>query len=139
MTINVAASTAPGNYKIKVLGTSGSTTEIVTISLFVSDVYFTITSSPASLSIAEGSSGTAKITTTATSGFSSALTLSATGYPIGVTVSLKPRVIPKPGTGTSTMTVKVGATVKAGNYTITVKATGGGVTHTLAVPLAVTP
>jgi subtilase family serine protease len=138
-TINVASSVLPGTYKIKVLGTSGGTTQSVTISLTVNDVYFTISSSPTSLSIAEGSSGTAKITTTASAGFSSALTLSAAGYPIGVSVSFNPRMIAKPGTGTSTMTVKVSTKVKTGSYTITVKATGGGVTHTLAVPLSVTP
>jgi len=138
-TINVATSTAPGQYKIKVTGTSGSTTEIVTIPLAVSDVYFTIAASPSSLSIAEGSSGSSTITTTALTGFDSALTLSATGYPIGVTVSFKPGVIPKPGTGKSTMTVKVSSSVKAGSYKITVKAEGGSITHTLAVPLTVTP
>jgi kumamolisin len=138
-TISVASSVLPGTYKIKVLGTSGGATEVVTISLTVNDVYFTITSSPTSLSIAEGASGAAKITTTASAGFSSALTLSAAGYPIGVSVSFSPRTIAKPGTGTSTMTVKVGTKVKAAHYTITIKVTGGGVTHTLAVPLTVIP
>jgi kumamolisin len=139
VTIAVAATTAAGNYKIKVVGTSNGTTEMVAISLTVNDVYFTIASSPASLSIAEGGSGTAKINTVAAAGFDSALTLSATGYPTGVTISLSPKAIKKPGTGTSTMTVKVGKKVKAGNYTITLNVSGGGVTHTLAVPLAVTP
>lgn len=139
VTINVSTSVLPGSYKIKLVGTSGSTTELVAISLTVNDVYFTVTSSPTSLSIAEGSSGTAKISTAASAGFSSTLTLSATGYPIGVSVSFNPRMIKKPGTGTSTMTVKVATSVKAGNYTITMKATGGNVTHTLAIPLTVTP
>jgi len=138
-TINVAATTAAGTYKITIVGTSASSTQSVSISLIVSDVYFTIVSSPASLSIAEGKSGTATITTAPSIGFDSALTLSATGYPIGVNVSLNPRTIKKPGSGTSTMTVKVGAKVKAGSYNITVNVTGGGVSHTLAVPLTVTP
>jgi subtilase family serine protease len=138
VTINVATSVAAGTYKIKVVGTSGSITEIVPIAVTVNDVYFTVASSPTSLSIAEGGSATAKVTTTASAGFSSALALSASGYPIGVTVTFSPHTIAKPGTGTSTMTVKVGAKVKAGSYTITVKATGGGVTHTLAIPLKVT-
>jgi len=137
--INVAATTTPGTYKITVVGTSASITESVTISLTVRDVYFTIASSPASLSVAAASSGTATITTTASVGFDSALSLSATGYPIGVAISFTPRTIKKPGTGASTMTVKVGKKVKAGTYTITVNVTGGGVSHTLAVPLTVTP
>ncbi len=138
LTINVASTVAAGTYKIEVLGTSGGTTEIVPISLTVSDVYFTIGSSPTSLSIAEGASSSATISTAASTGFSSALTVSASGYPIGVTVGFDPHTIKKPGTGSTTMSVKVGTKVKAGSYNITVKVTGGGVTHTLAVPLTVT-
>jgi subtilase family serine protease len=138
MTINVATSVAAGTYKIKVVGTSGGITEVVAISLTVNDVYFTITSSPSTLSIAEGGFKTATITTTAAAGFNSAISLSATGYPIGVTVTLNPRTIAKPGSGTSKMTVRVGSKVKAGRYTITLKGTGGDVTHTLSVPLTVT-
>ncbi len=63
----------------------------------------------------------------------------ATGYPVGVTVSFNPDVIAKPGTGTSAMKVKVGAKVKAGNYSITLNVSGGGVTHTLAFVLGVKP
>jgi kumamolisin len=138
-TIAVAASTAPGNYKIIVVGTSGGTSEKVAISLTVSDVYFTISASPKSLGIVQGGSGTSKISTTAAAGFDSSLKLSATGYPVGVTVSFIPDVIAKPGTGTSAMKVKVGAAVKAGNYTITLNVSGGGVTHTLAFVLGVKP
>jgi hypothetical protein len=63
--------------------------------------------------------------------------LSATGYPIGVTVDFKPVTIPKPGSGTSTMKVTVGKGVKLGNHTITINASGGGVTRTIQVTLDV--
>jgi subtilase family serine protease len=138
MTVTVANSTAPGKYNIKIVGTSGGTTESVLVTLTVSDNYFSISASPSTLSIAEGSSGTSKITTTASAGFDSSLSLSATGYPIGVGVSFSPNTIKKPGTGTSTMTVKVGDKVKAGSYTITINASGDDVTHSIAVALTVT-
>jgi kumamolisin len=137
MTITVASSTASGTYRIRVLGTSGGTTEIVTVTLTVAATYFTVSPSPASIEVARGSSGTSTITTTVSNGFDSAISLSATGYPTGVTVSFNPRSIPKPGAGKSTMKVTVGAKVKLGTYKITINATGGGVSHTAALTLDV--
>ncbi len=98
---------------------------------------FSISASPSSVSVAQGSSGMSTITTTALNGFNSAITLSATGQPSGVTVSFNPNPIAAPGSGSSTMTMAVGSTVAAGTYTITVTGTGAGVTHTTAVSLTV--
>jgi len=98
---------------------------------------FSISASPSSVSVAQGSSGMSTITTTALNGFNSAITLSATGQPSGVTVSFNPNPIAASGSGSSTMTMAVGSTVAAGTYTITVTGTGAGVTHTTAVSLTV--
>ena len=48
MTMTVASSTAAGTYSITVTGTSGSITEIVTVSLVVSEAppNYTISASP---------------------------------------------------------------------------------------------
>ena len=135
--IAVAATTAAGTYKIKLNGTSGSTTEIAEVSLTVTATYFTITASPATVSVARGSSGTTTITTTVTDGFDSAISLSATGYPTGVTVEFTPSSIPAPGAGNSTLKITVGDSVALGNHTITINGSGGGVTHTTAVTLDV--
>jgi kumamolisin len=88
MTIAVGSSTAIGTYNIKVMGTSGSITEIVTVSLAVTVLPpgYTISASPTSISVARGSSGTSTITSVASGGFDSAVSLYATGYPIGVIV-----------------------------------------------------
>jgi subtilase family serine protease len=136
MSFTVPSSLPTGNYKIKVTGTSGSTTEIVTVTLTVAS-NFTISASPTAITVARGSSGTSTITTTVTGGFKSAIALQATGYPVGVTVSLTPKSIPSPGAGKSTMKVTVGKGVALGNHTITVNATGGGFTHSIQVTLDV--
>jgi uncharacterized membrane protein len=99
---------------------------------------FTIAASPASVSGAQGANGTSTITTTVSGGFNSAVALSASGQPSGVTVSFNPASIAAPGSGTSTMTMAVASTAAAGSYTITVTGTGGGNTHTSAVTLTVT-
>ena len=115
MTIAVGSSTAAGTYRIKVTGTSGSITEVVTVSLTVSKAppNYTISASPTTISVARGSSGTSTITSTISGGFDSAISLSATGYPIGVTVSFSPKTIAAPGSGKSTMKVTVGKKSRA--------------------------
>ena len=65
---------------------------------------FTISASPASVSVVQGSSGTSTITTAISGGFNAAVALTATGQPTGVTVSFNPSSIAAPGSGTSTMT-----------------------------------
>jgi len=142
MTITTSPSTAIGTYNIKVMGISGSITEIVTVSLMVAippppPPNYTISASPTSISIARGSSGTSTITTAVSGSFDSAISLSATGYPIGVAVSFSPRTIPRPGSGTSTMKVTVGRGVALGNHPITINAKGGGLPRTVQVTLDV--
>ncbi len=97
---------------------------------------FTLTDSN-SLSIAAGSSGTTTIFASPSGGFNSTLTLSASGLPSGATASFSSTTIAG-GSGSSNLTVNVGSSVAAGSYTVVVSATGGGLTHTLNVPLTVT-
>jgi subtilase family serine protease len=99
---------------------------------------FSISASPNSVSVAQGKSGTSTITTAISGGFNSAIALTASGQPTGVTVTFNPTSISAPGSGTSTMTIAVGSTVTAGTYSITVKGVGGGVTQTTSVSLTVT-
>jgi subtilase family serine protease len=99
---------------------------------------FTISSSPTSVSVAQGSNGTSTITTAIAGGFESAIALSATGQPTGVTVTFNPTSIAAPGAGTSTMTMAVASTTATGTYTITVTGTGGSLTETCKVTLTVT-
>jgi len=98
---------------------------------------FTISAAPGAVSVVQGKSGTSTITTSTLNGFGSAVALSASGQPTGVTVSFSPTSIASPGAGSATMTMAVGATVAVGSYTITVTGTGGGVTKTTTVSLTV--
>ncbi len=139
MTLTVASSTAAGTYSITVSGTSGSITESTTLSLTVTGTapIFTIHASPTSISVARGSSGTSTITTAVSGGFNSAITLSASGQGSAQSVTFSPSSIAAPGSGTSTMTVRVGGSARLGNHTITITGKGGGVTHTTTVTLDV--
>lgn len=97
---------------------------------------FSLSANPTSVSVAQGGSGASTITSTVTGGFNTAVVLSASGQPAGVTVSFSPTSIT--GTGTSTMTLAVASTTAVGNYTITVTGTAGSTTHTTTVSLSVT-
>ena len=142
MTMAVASSTVTGTYSITVTGTSGSTTETTTVSLTVTGATpgFTISAAPASISVVQGSSGNSTISSAVTGGFNSAVTLSATGQPTGVTVNFSPTSIT--GAGTSTMTMTVGSSTVTGTYSITVTGTStgssGSTTETITVSLTVT-
>ena len=97
---------------------------------------FTLSSSN-SLNIAAGNSGTTTILASPGGGFNSTLTLSASGLPSGASASFTSTTI-SGGSGSSNLTVNVGSSVAAGSYTAVVSATGGGLTHTVNVPLTVT-
>jgi subtilase family serine protease len=97
---------------------------------------FSLSASPTSVSVTQGSSGTSTITSTVTGGFDSAVSLTASGQPTGVTVGFSPTSIT--GTGTSTMTLTVAASTVAGTYSVTVTGTSGSTTATTTVSLTVT-
>ena len=106
--------------------TGGSTTPTLALAV-----------SPTSLSIVQGSSKTTTATTTIGGGFNASVALSVSGLPSGASASFSPTSIAAPGGGSSTLTINAG-TAAAGTSTVTVKATGGGLTKTATVSLTVT-
>jgi subtilase family serine protease len=97
---------------------------------------FSLSASPASVTVTHGGSGSSTITSTVTGGFSSAIVLTASGQPSGVTIGFSPASIT--GAGSSTMTITVASTTAAGTYPITVTGTSGSTTATATVTLTVT-
>lgn len=98
---------------------------------------FTISASPASVSVVQGNQGQSTITTTISGGFSNAITFSASGQPSGTTVSFSPNPIPAPGGGSSTMTISVGASTPTGTYSILVTGSGGTIQQSTTLTLTV--
>jgi kumamolisin len=140
LTFTVASNAPTGTYPITVTGTSGSTTESTVISLSITAsvaANFAVSVSPAAGSLAEGQSGYAVVTTAVSGGFNSAIALSATGFPSGVTGSFSPASIAAPGSGTSHFNLTVSRTAKTGTYPLTITATGGSTTHTTTLSLQV--
>jgi kumamolisin len=97
---------------------------------------FSLSASPSSVSIAQGGSGSSTITSTVSGTFDSAVSLTASGEPTGVTIGFTPSSIT--GTGTSSMSITVASSVTAGTYNITVTGTSGSTVETTSVSLTVT-
>ncbi len=97
---------------------------------------FTLSASPTSLTVPNGGTTTATITTAALHGFDHDVTLSASGLPIGVTANFSPNPIAGPGAGTSIVTFTASDTA-IGTANVTITASGGGITHTTIVSLTV--
>ena len=97
---------------------------------------FSLSASPGSVSIVQGSASSSTITSTVTGGFSSAINLTSSGQPSGVTIGFSPTSIT--GAGTSSMSISVASTTSPGTYTITVTGTSGSTVETTTVALTVT-
>ena len=138
MAITVGGSTPLGTYPITVTGNGGGIQQNTTVTLtVVAAPSFTISASPASLSIAQGNQGTSTISTAISGGFNSDISLSASGMPSGTTVTFNPQIIPAPGAGNSIMTITVGGSTPLGTYPITVTGNGGGIQQNTTVTLTV--
>jgi hypothetical protein len=142
MTLTVASRTVTGTYTISVTGTSTSPaiTQTTTISLTITSpagASFSLSASPSSLTVDQSSSGSTSITSTISGSFDSAISLSASGLPSGVTASFNPTSIAAPGSGSSKLTFTASRRARTGTYTITITGTGGGLTETTTVSLTV--
>ena len=96
---------------------------------------FSMSANPTTLDVAQATSGSSTISTAVTTGAAQTVNLTATGQPMGTTVSFNPSSVT--AGSSSTMTVNVSSTTPR-PYTITVTGTGATATHTTAVTLNVT-
>ena len=96
---------------------------------------FSLSASPASQTVAQGSGTSFTATVTAGTGFTGNASLSVSGLPAGATPSFSPASIS--GSGSSTLSVSTSLTTAPGSYPLTVSATSGTLTHTANVTLVV--
>ena len=135
LTLTASGTAATGPATVTVTGTGGGLTRTATITLTVNapaTPNFTLSASPASLTINQGASGTSAIAIARSGGFTGAVTLAASGLPAGVTAAFGP----VSATG-STLTLTASASATTGPATVTVTGTGGGLTRTTTIALTV--
>ncbi|WP_148681251.1 InlB B-repeat-containing protein [Candidatus Nitrososphaera gargensis] len=99
---------------------------------------FVVSANPSSLSIAKGSSGSSTVTVNSINGYSSGVSLSLSGLPVGASYSFLPWSSNAPFT--STLTINAG-TANAGTYTLSVTGTGvvDGKIRTTTITLTIAP
>jgi hypothetical protein len=96
---------------------------------------YTLSASPTSLSIVQGTTGTSTITATPQNGFGGSVSLSASGLLSGVTASFSPN----PATTTSTLTLAASSAATTGTVTVTITCTSSTLIRSTTITLTVTP
>ena len=97
---------------------------------------FSVAVSPASGTVAAGSSTTFTVTTAVTAGAAQSVSLAASGLPAGVTGSFNPASVTAGGSSTLTVTASSSAAAATATFTVTGSATSG--THSATASLTVT-
>ncbi len=88
LTLSATGTAAIGTSSVTVTGTSGSLSSTASVSLTVNPAgNYTLSSSPSSVAMVQGTTGASTITVTPLNGFNSSVSLSASGLPSGVTAS----------------------------------------------------
>jgi len=126
-------STPAGSYPIKIVGTNGTITNSVTITVTVPGTGFTLAPSATSLSVTQGSSGTDTITVTDLAGFTGSISFTASGMPSGVTATFSPAS----STTSSVLTLTANTAATTGAFTVTITGTSGSTTATTPITLSV--
>ncbi|MBZ5523559.1 MAG: hypothetical protein LAP21_15100 [Acidobacteriia bacterium] len=137
LALTTSVSTTPGTYTITVTGTNaGGPVHSASVTLVVNPPAgdFSI-SATGSVTIKRGKTGTVTVTITSIGGFANNVQFSVTGLPTGVTAKFTPTSVN--GSGSSTLTLTVGNSVKQGGYPLVVTGTSGLLIHSTGVLLSV--
>jgi len=138
LTFTTSSTATVGTSTVTITGTSGTLTATTAISLTVvarTTPGFTLSISPASLTVPQCGIGTFTLTVTAQNGFTGTVVLSGTGLPSGVSIGFGTNPITA---GASTLTISVGCSTPPGTYTLTIVGTSGSITSTTTITLIVT-
>jgi len=98
---------------------------------------FMVSVLPSSVTVQQGKSRSAMVTTKVNAGFNHSLTLKASSRSPDVSLTLKPRVIAAPGSGTSVLDIGVDSSVQTGSYPLTVTASEGTASSSATTTLKV--
>ena len=144
---DAALTAAPGEYEINVTGRSGLLEHSAIIPLKIIEYTpppptpdFTMSTSPAALTIEQGRSNTSIITVTSINGFDEQVDLTVSSPPIsGVDATLNPdKVIPQSGSyAISVLILDIAADAVIGTYNITVTGESGVLQHSINITLAI--
>lgn len=137
-TVNASGSTvltitAPaGTNTVTIMGTSGSLTHQVTVTLMGGYVDFSVSASPASQTVNSGKSTTYTAQYIPLFGFNGVVSWSVTGLPSGVSASFTPS-----GTTTALLRLNTAKNTRKGTSSLTIVGSSGALHHSATVALIV--
>jgi hypothetical protein len=133
ISVTTSSSTALGTFTLTITGSSGSLTHSTTVTLVVND--FSISASPSSQTVTRPNSTTYMVTVTALNGFAGTVNFSGRGLPSNSTATFSPTFVV--GQGTATLTINTTSSTSTGTFSVRIRGSSGGRTHSATVQLAV--
>ncbi len=139
LAITTTGSTPPGSFTAIVTATSGVLSHSTAVSIKVVD--FSVSATPTTISIVQGSSATSTITLNSLGGFSSTVNLAGSVSSSGLKTQLNPTQVTLSSAGQGNSTLKVMALRKTtpGIYNVTVTGTSGSLSHSVSIIVTVAP
>ena len=137
LAITTTAGTTPsGSYPLVITATDGVLTHSASVTLVVAS--FTVSATPASVTVQQGTSASYTITLTTASGYAGTVNFSVSGLPASTTPVFSPASLTASGTSTLTIsTSSVSPVTPPGTYPLTISASDGVSTATTQVVLVV--
>jgi hypothetical protein len=135
-----SGSAAAGSYKLTVTGVSGALSHAAALGLTLTvpppTPDFTLSASPASLSLtAGGATGQSTVSVAPIGAFSRDVSLTVSGVPSGASASFGKGTVAG-GSGSDTLAVTPGSAAP-GSYTLTLTGSGGSATHSTSLHLTI--
>jgi uncharacterized membrane protein len=136
LTLSIPATAAPGSYPVTVTGTTpGLPNQTAALTLTVTPPpSFTLTASPTTIQLQQGTSSNVTLTINRLGGFSGAVALSVSGLPAGVTGVFNPE---STSGSSSTLTLNAVTSASPNTYSITITGSGGTVNANVTLTLIV--
>ena len=135
-TLSVSTSTSipVGSYPLTITATSGALTHTANVTLVVRGD-FSVSVTPASLTVSRGSNGSYTVSVTASAGFTGTVGLSVSGLPRRTSASFSPSSLT--GSGSSKLTVSPAHRASTGTFTLTITGTSGVLKHSQPITLTI--
>jgi len=135
ITLHAATNTVPGVYSLTINAMGGGVTKSVPVTLNVPS--FTLDDAGiSSFAVAQSGTTNIRLNVRGVGGFASTVSLSVSGVPAGVTATLTPSSVA--GSGSSTLKLVAASNAALAGSTVTVTASGGGITQAVRFTLNVT-
>jgi hypothetical protein len=135
LTIILPAGTLSGNYTIIVTATDGTVSHTTQLMVAVAD--FSLSTTNSTVTISPGGNSTLTLNLQSLNGFQANLNLSTAISPSGPTASANPSSLFLSSSSSSLLTITVPPSTTIGNYTLTIQAGTGTLSHTVIITITV--